>query len=239
MSRISSLRPSPSVMRSARSDLLWKLSPPIVKAIGKAAFSLRVEVLAPLPKPPYVVAANHYSHFDPPVVGAVISQPMRFLALSDLFGSSKLLDWLMEGYGAIPTPRVPVPIGTVRSALEALDEGLPVAIFPEATRVSHWGVLPPKRGAAWIARRADVPLVPVAVLGTGRAFDLDGAIQRSPIRLVIGETLEHADSDQVTMERWADWIGKQVERYPELEPDGPRRAFHDFADPQAPESVTD
>lgn len=214
----------------ARSSFLWKISPPVVRTIGRAIFSLHVERIAPLPPPPYVIAANHYSHFDPPVLGAVIGQPMRFLALSDLFGANRLLDWLIVGYGAIPTPRVPVPVRTVRSALSALEGGEPLAVFPEATRVSHWGVLPPKRGAAWLARMAGVPLIPAAVLGTGRAFDLDGAITRSPIRVVIGESIDVGGDDQVTMGLWADWIGSQVGRYPALEPDGPRRAFHDFVD---------
>ncbi len=213
--------------------MLWKISPPVVRTIGRAVFSLHVERMAELPKPPYVIAANHYSHFDPPVLGAVIGHPMRFLALSDLFGANNLLDWLIEGYGAIPTPRVPVPVRTVKMALRALQEGEPVAVFPEATRVSHWGVLPAKRGAAWLARHAGVPLVPAAILGTGRAFDLDGAIKRSPIRVVIGRKLNVSSDDHTTMSEWGAWIGSQVERYPALEPDGPRRAFHDFVDPGA------
>lgn len=197
----------------------------MVRGVAKLLFSLKVERQAPLPDPPFVIAANHYSHFDPPLLGSVVGTPMRYFALEDLFGANRLLDWLIVGYGAIPTARHHLPISAVRTGLSALDEGEVVTLFPEATRVSHWGTLSPKRGAAWLAIRAGVPLVPMAVIGTGRTLGLDNRLHRAPVGVVIGEAIDSTsrDSHDLTNE-WADWMAAQIRRFPTSEVSGPRRA---------------
>jgi 1-acyl-sn-glycerol-3-phosphate acyltransferase len=211
----------------AQDRFLWSVSLPIIRGLSKAFFSLQVEYEAEPPPPPYVFAANHYSHFDSAVIGSVLDVRIRYLALEDLFGVNRLLDWLVEGYGAIPTPRYRPPVRAVRTALAALEAGQIVGLFPEATRVSHWGTLPPKRGAAWLALHAGVPLVPVAAIGTGRAFGLDNRLHRAPIRVIVGEALQPEGDAHTLTERWTEWMTRQIERYPESEVSGPRRAHYD------------
>ena len=207
-----------------QAGFLWSFTPPAVRTLGRLVFSLDVAQEGALPEPPFVVAANHYSHFDPPVVGAALDTRIRFLALEDLFGESRFLDWLTLGFGAIPTPRFSPPTRAVRTALACLDSGQNVGVFPEGTRVSRWGTLPPKRGAGWLAARAHVPLVPVAVLGTGRVFGIDNKLRRGRIRVVIGRAFTPTNEDSHTLiQRWADWMKMQVGRYPDLEPDEPPR----------------
>ena len=213
-----------------QSRFLWRAGPPLIRWVGRASFSLRVEREAALPQPPFVVAANHYSHFDSPAIAAALDVPIRYLALDDLFGVNPLLDWLILGCGAIPTPRDRLPIRTVRVALARLQEGEVIGVFPEATRVSHWGTLPPKRGAAWLAVRARVPLVPVAVIGTGRVFGLDNRLHRARSRVVIGRAIQPELSDATTLTRqWEDWMTYQIRRYPESEVSGPPRSHHSGA----------
>ena len=83
--------------------------------------------------------------------------PVRFWS-SPTFGNSRLLDWLVLGAaGSLPRRRVPLaPYGlpcrhSIRRSSASSRAG-----------VTHWGTWPPKRGAAWLAVRAGVPLVPVA-----------------------------------------------------------------------------
>lgn len=202
--------------------VLWKVGPPTLRGLGRALFDLRVEREAELPAPPFVIAANHYSHFDPPVIGAAVGMPIRFLALEDLFGANKVLDWLLVGLGAIPTARARYPITAVRTALRALEAGDVVGLFPEATRVSRWGALQPRPGAAWLAVRARVPLVPIAVVGTGRALGLENRLRPARVRVVIGGSITSGDDDIAGLtDRWAAWVSRQIERYPESEPSGP------------------
>ena len=211
----------------ARGRFLWRVALPLIRGVGKTFFSLRVEREAALPAPPFVLAANHYSHLDGPTIAAAVNSPISYLALEDLFEANRLLDWLIVGFGAIPTPRHRVPVGAIRTALAALKAGEIVGVFPEATRVTHWQTLPPKRGAAWLAKRAGVPLIPVAVVGSGQAFGLENRLRRAPIRIVIGRALqpEHVDTIALT-EQWAEWMTSQIKRYPGSEVSGPRRSHH-------------
>lgn len=215
--------------RPRRASFLWTVSPPTIRGVGRALFSLEIERDPNTPEGPFVLAANHYSHFDSPVIAAAVNRPMRYLALDDLFGVNRLLDWLIDGYGAIPTPRDRLPIGAIRTALAALDSGEIVGVFPEATRVTHWGTLEPKRGAAWMAKRAGVPLVPTAVIGTGQVFGLHNKLRRAPLKVVIGSPIDTADAnvDEITG-AWASWMDQQITRFPGSEVDGPQGSGFDL-----------
>jgi 1-acyl-sn-glycerol-3-phosphate acyltransferase len=174
-----------------------------------------------------VIAANHYSHFDAPVIASGLNRPIRFLALENLFIESRTMNWLGTGVGAIPTPRYRQPVGAVRSALGALASGEVIGVFPEATRVSHWGTRTPKRGAAWLAHRAGVPLIPMALIGTGQAMGLENKIKRAPIRLVVGEALDPAVGVSTLTEWWSDWMTETLRRFPGSEVSGPPRSEWD------------
>lgn len=212
---------------AGRSRFLWWVTPPTVRVVGRALFSLRIDHEAPLPEPPFVVAANHYSHFDSPIIGGALDMPVHFLALEDLFGVNPLLDWLITGYGAIPTPRFRWPVTAVRTALAELEAGEVVGVFPEATRVSHWETRPPKRGAAWLAIKAGVPLLPLALIGTGRVFGLDNRLQRAKSRVVVGRAIEPgAHSPESLTGEWSNWMTNTIARFPDSEVEGPRRSLY-------------
>ncbi len=193
---------------------LWSIGPPLVRMVGRACFSLRIELDQELPPPPFVVAANHYSHLDPVVIGASLGGPIRYLAVDELFGMSVVLDRLLAWFGVIPVSRSRAPVGTVRAALARLEAGEAVGVFPEGTRVSVWGDLSPKRGAAWLAVRAGVPLIPVAVVGTDRVFGLDNHWKRAPITVVVGAPIAAAPGDvSEIMARWETWVTERLARF--------------------------
>ncbi len=190
----------------------WGLAP-VGAGIGRAVWRLRVDRRAPLPTGPLVVAANHYSHLDPPLVGVAIGRPIRFLALDELFGLSVVFDVTTKALGAIPISRTRPPLGALRASLEHLGAGGVVGLFPEGRRVRAWGESAPKRGAAWLAVRSGAPLVPVAVIGTDRAFGLDARrISRAPIRVVVGGPLDprrfadRPDPVGEMTEAWRQWV---------------------------------
>jgi 1-acyl-sn-glycerol-3-phosphate acyltransferase len=140
-------------------------------------FPLRTQGRDRIPDGPVVFAANHFSHLDPVLVGATVGRPVRFLAVDELFGASAFFDWLTTWLGAIPMSRTRAPLGALRTALEVLADGGSVGLFPEGIRVWTWGETDSKRGAAWLARRAGVPLVPVAIAGS------DDAMGRGQMRI--------------------------------------------------------
>ena len=142
----------------------------------------------------YVAVINHLSHLDPPIAGLALRRPVRFLALDELWGNSAILDRILDIFGAIPFPRERrYPVGALKEAVRYLESGGVIGVFPEGRRVRNWGEAPVTRGAAWLAVKTNVPLVPVAIWGTQHAMPLDTMrLHRSAIRVVVGCPIEPA-----------------------------------------------
>ena len=194
---------------------LWAVAAPLVRGISRARWKLAVRHLEPLPAPPFILAGNHPSSIDPVVVGAVHRHPVMFLAVDELYGKHAALDVALQVFGAVEVPRAGVPLGAMRSALDHLRGGGVVGVFPEGTRVPRFGDGIVKPGAAWLAARAGVPLVPVALEGTDEAFSMDLRFGRGSIRMVTGPPMRaggpsrsHVDE---LMGRWQAWVCRELE----------------------------
>lgn len=174
-------------------------------------FSLQIERAA-VPDGPVVFAANHFSHLDPVIVGLAAERPVRFLAVDELFGRSRLFDSVTLSLGAIPMTRTRIPFGPLKLALAELASGQSIGVFPEGIRVWAWGERRPKRGAAWLARRADVPLVPVAILGTDLAMGREArGISRAPVVVTVCDPIDpgdHLDADDPVGSMSAEWASR-------------------------------
>jgi 1-acyl-sn-glycerol-3-phosphate acyltransferase len=170
----------------------WYGAWPLARVIAAVGFSFTVEHRAPQPRGPLVIAANHHSHLDPPVLGLAVARPMRFLALDELWGNSVALDFVFRAFRVVPLSRTAYPLAAMRTALQHLAAGGRLGVFPEGRRAVTWGETTPKRGAAWLALRTGVPLLPVAIGGTDRAMppELPMRLHRAPIRVVIGRPLD-------------------------------------------------
>jgi 1-acyl-sn-glycerol-3-phosphate acyltransferase len=171
-----------------------------------------VEGLEHYPAEPAVIVANHPSALDPLFLAAAVPERVLFIAAEE-FLSLPAVGWVMRTYGCITVRRGEVDAGAIREALRALAAGRKVVVFPEG-RVSpqpRQG----RRGAALLAARARVPVVPVAMLGTGRVFPLGARLPR-PARVTVrvGPPLpppppDRAQQDHITAEAMS-WIHAQA-----------------------------
>jgi 1-acyl-sn-glycerol-3-phosphate acyltransferase len=135
--------------------------------LGSTLFDLEVSGKDLVPHDgPVIVAANHFSHLDVPIIGANVDRYIRFLAVDDLYGISRSFDAVLSFFAAIPLDRNGYPIAAMRTAIEHLISGNVLGLFPEGRRVEAWGVDDPKLGAAWLAWMTGAPLLPVAIHGT-------------------------------------------------------------------------
>ena len=204
-------RPDPRPLTRAA----WWLARPTIHSVGRLLWRLRVEGEA-FPEPPFVIAANHHSFLDPAVVGASYGKRQRFITLVDLFGNYRLLDWTLQIFEVIRIRRDSVPLAAMREALDHLGSGGVVTVFPEGTRVGQLGEIAPRPGAAWLAARAEVPLVPVLVQGTDRVLGVDNKLHRGQIRVVVGRSLHPRGKGRTDVgdlsRRWADEIGSMAQR---------------------------
>ena len=130
-----------------------------------------------------VVVANHASDFDPPLLSAAVRRPVSYMAKEELF-NVPVLSQAIRLYGAYPVKRGSADRSAIREALKQLDQGWAVGIFLQGTRTVNGRIPEPKIGAALIAAKAQVPLLPVSLWGTQHIFKKGTAIPR-PVPLTI------------------------------------------------------
>ncbi|MEX1324797.1 MAG: lysophospholipid acyltransferase family protein, partial [Synechococcaceae cyanobacterium] len=116
-----------------------------------------------------VVVANHGSHLDPPLLGHALGRPVAFMAKAELF-RVPLLGPIIRACGAYPVSRGASDREAIRTAGDRLDEGWAVGVFIDGSRQRDGRVNHPQAGAALLAARAGVPLLPVAILNSHRAL---------------------------------------------------------------------
>ena len=113
----------------------------------------------------FILAPNHVSFLDPPVVGSACPRKVYFLAKIELFSVPLLSPW-MKGVGVIPLHHSVQDRTSIKKAVELLKNGECVCIFPEGGRVPPGEKKRAEPGIAFIAKLAGVPIVPAAILGT-------------------------------------------------------------------------
>ena len=111
---------------------------------------------------PYIVAINHFHIFDPALVVYAIRKPISFLAASD-----QDIDWqvLIAGklYGFIPTNRQKLAPSTIKKAIQALQKGDILGIFPEATTGPV--LRRPKKGVTYLSLKSGCKILPMGIVG--------------------------------------------------------------------------
>ena len=153
----------------------------IVRPLARLLY--RVEIVGRVPPGPCIVAANHESFLDPPILGLAARQPLHYLAKVGLW-RYRFSAWLMDSLGGIPIRRDRRDLIALAAAEERLRSGLTVAIFPQGgINGGEW-----TRGAARLALATGAPLVPVRIIGTKEALSR-GRIGFPKIRVVVGEPI--------------------------------------------------
>jgi 1-acyl-sn-glycerol-3-phosphate acyltransferase len=146
-------------------------------------FRVRVKGREHVPKSgAMVLCANHTSLKDPVFVAIVtgIRRPLCFLAKDDLF-DVPVLRTIIKWLGAFPVARGQADIAAVRQSVDLLKNGARLLIFPDGRRVHGRGEAPPQLGAAMIASRAGVPILPVYMSFPKRWFRRTDIIIKPPI----------------------------------------------------------
>lgn len=116
-------------------------------------------------KGPLIVASNHASYLDPPLIGCSMPREIYFLARQTLM-DSPIQNALFGALNSIPMDRDKGDIKALKTAVKTINEGKAILLFPEGTRTLNGAIQEGKTGIGFIAHKTRVPILPVYCDGT-------------------------------------------------------------------------
>lgn len=142
----------------------------IARVFFKTCYDFRVEGLNNIPKTgALIIAGNHLSNGDPPAIGsfAGLVRESRFMAKKELF-SVPFIGYFFRhcGYISVDRKRVIGDFGALQGAVNALEKGESIVMFPEGTRSKNGQPQKPKSGIGYLVYKTGAPVLPVKIEGT-------------------------------------------------------------------------
>lgn len=135
-----------------------------------------------------ILASNHVSNLDPPVVGVGIWRPCAYMAKEELF-TNRFFAWYIRKLNAFPVKRGSADRASLKHALEVLEAGWPLVMFPEGTRSETGELGEAEMGVGMIAYRSGVPVVPAYVRGTNQVMPKGGGMKLAQIHVRYGHPM--------------------------------------------------
>ena len=183
---------------SRRTDLGKRIFYRVGRAITltpmKVIFWVRVRGRRKVPRSgPFVVAPSHRSLLDIFFTGYITRRRIRFMAKQELF-ENRFLGWLFSALGGFPVERGTADRAALRAAQQVLEDGEPLAVFPEGTRRHGRDVVDLFDGAVYLASRTGVPIVPVGIGGSEQILASGRSLPRPhKVAVVVGDPIQVPD----------------------------------------------
>jgi 1-acyl-sn-glycerol-3-phosphate acyltransferase len=132
---------------------------------------------------PVILASNHASFMDPPLVGAATRREINYLARESLF-RFPVLGSILKAVNAVPVDREGGGASGLRAIFDRLLKGGAIILFPEGTRTEDGSLRPAKSGIGLTVIKSEAPVVPVRVFGTFDAFSRHHSFPR-PCKIAV------------------------------------------------------
>ena len=142
-----------------------------------------------LPPGPLILAPNHASYLDPPATGCGLFRVTYYLARHTLF-KPPIASWLLPSIGSIPVNQNSPGPSSLKNIFEVFKNKGTLVLFPEGQRTYDGNLRKAEPGIGMIAARANVPVVPVHIIGSREAMPRNGRWHPfRPIRVVYGKPM--------------------------------------------------
>lgn len=173
--------------------MLYRISTALTYCYLKVLYNIEVEGRESIPKKgPFILAANHLSNLDPPVLAVFSPRKVGFLAKEELF-RNRIAALYFKNVGVMPLRRGQNDIGAVRIALEVL-KSRPLLIFPQGRREASLESV--NNGVGFLCKKAKVPVVAARIYGTDKKpAKWLGFFKRGKIRVIFARVDKIKESD--------------------------------------------
>ena len=118
---------------------------------------------------PVILASNHASFLDPPLVGSCLHREINYLARDTLF-RFPIVGWVLREVNAVPVDREGGGAAGLKAILDRLLAGGGIILFPEGTRSADGNLQSPRAGIGLTVIKSHAPVVPVRIFGTFEAY---------------------------------------------------------------------
>jgi len=140
-----------------------------------------------------ILAANHASFLDPPMIGSAVRRPINYLARESLF-RFPLFGWYLKALNSVPVDRDGQGAKGLKMILARLLNEGGIILFPEGTRTSNGELQPARSGVGLTVIKSDAPVVPVRIFGTYKAWNRRQLFPRPrQITIKFGEPIDFSD----------------------------------------------
>jgi 1-acyl-sn-glycerol-3-phosphate acyltransferase len=143
---------------------------------------------------PVIMASNHQSYFDPPLVGNASDRAIYILARRSLL-NVPILGWFLPKLNVIPVDQDGVDRSALKGIIRVLRRGECALVFPEGARTLDGNLQPAQPGVGLIIARTLAPVVPVRIFGAHEALPRGGGFHFHPITVVVGEPIYFSEAD--------------------------------------------
>ena len=168
----------------------------IFRAAAKAFFRYQVVGKEKLIQSgPLLIASNHESFLDPPLVGVAWDEAVYYLARKTLFkGPTK---WLYPRWNAIPVDQEAPDMSSLKKIIKMLREGNQVVVFPEGARTLTGELQAGEAGVGLIAAKSKAMIQPVRIFGAYEALPRgSGRLRFHPITVVVGDPITLTEEEK-------------------------------------------
>jgi len=186
---------------------------PLFKRLFRFIFGVKVSGAENIPaEGPFIIASNHRSYIDPPVIASVFPEPVFFVAKEELF-RNPFIGFILKHLAAIPVKRGGMDKRALKSSLTVLKGGCYLCIFPEGTRAGKGTFLKPKPGVGMLVLKSGVKVIPVYLGGTDDVMPRGTLFPKlfGRIKVVIGKPVEYK-KDNIPEEDPYQYVAEDIMR---------------------------
>ncbi|MBI4683229.1 MAG: 1-acyl-sn-glycerol-3-phosphate acyltransferase [Nitrospirae bacterium] len=183
---------------SRTNNIIYKLVAFTIRLILRINGGFEIKGIENIPMEGGVlVAANHISYLDPPLIGSILPRRATFMARKGLF-EIPLLKWMIKS-AAFPVDRERTRPSTIKETVRRLKSGELIVIFPEGRRNESGELMEAKRGVGMIGSLSRAPVVPALIVGSDRALPVNAKwLKRARVTVVIGEPIYYSSITEGT-----------------------------------------